>query len=180
MNIRRVIAVNKLVCFLVLTATICGPALAKPQTLSEAARAIFHPTRVKKDAPLWEKYLAAGDAMHVGKNEERARKYWKASLDELQKSGGGGHVGLFPRLEMRLLSMYPDDWSKTKLDDNRQKLQEEQVDVLKRASDLIRGYQVGSGDGRGLLNMAEIGYKKAVVDLDKTKAQLEANEQRQK
>jgi len=170
---------NKFGCILAML-VVCLPASAKPQTMSEIARATFHPTQVGKDAPLWEKYLAAGDAMHVRRNEDGAKKYWLAALKELQKSNCGGRAALFPRLEMRVLSMYPDDWSKTKLDENRQKLQEEQVDVLKRVTDLIRGFQVGSGDGRGLLNMAEIGYKKAVVDLDKTKAELEAKEQKPK
>lgn len=167
---------------LFLSMTLCGPGLATPSNPNSDLRAMFRPTSVPKDAPLWQKYLAAGDAMKVRHNEERAKKYWLAALSELETSGSGGggsdisEYALFPRLESRLLTMYPDDWSKTKLDSSREKLQKEQVDVLKRVTDLMKGYQVTAGPNRGLLNMAEIGYKQAVSDLEKTKAALEAKE----
>ncbi len=178
-NLKQIRSFERVGVGFALTVALCLPAVAAPADIKASMRQNFRPLWVTKNAPLYAQYLAMGDTMHMRHDETKAKHYWIASLRELEKNGANGQLSYFPKLEARLLTMYPDDWSKTKLSKKRELVQEEQVDILRRVNKLFQGYQASSGTSRALGNMADIGYKQAVADLEKTKADLEAKEQSQ-
>jgi hypothetical protein len=91
---------------------------------------------VKAGAPLWERYLAAGEEARRKKDDASAKRYWLGSLAELEKTKKGS-VGRWGRLQHRLLEIYPRDWSDSKLDEaSKIKQEEEQVQLYDRINKL--------------------------------------------
>ena len=87
---------------------------------------------------LWYRYYGAGETALKQKDEQGAKKYWMAALDEIEKSMQFDSKDRFrvvrlSALEERLTEMYPENLSKDERPENeRLKLQQEQVSVLGR------------------------------------------------
>ncbi len=73
------------------------------------------------DSSLWFRYYQAGEDASLAKHDDVAKKYWMASLAELEKHPPAKDSDTFlsvklSALEAGLMNLYPNDWSKEKGD----------------------------------------------------------------
>jgi hypothetical protein len=102
------------------------------------------PIKVAADAPLWERYLAYGSQFRIKGDLDKAKQYFLASLDQLEKVPPKSHV-LSPhivQLEHSLMQMYPKypKQGPRGQGPNEIKLDEEEIAVLDRIRRLDRIY----------------------------------------
>lgn len=119
-------------------------------------------------SPLWLKYLAAGDVAKKNGDAEAAKKYIVGALTALDSKPEAFKPFYFGLLEKRVVGLYPQDWSDSKLDEKAQvKLQEEQVALYEK---LVRLSAKVPSYNSLVQTVAQSRYKKAADDLAKTKA----------
>jgi hypothetical protein len=165
-----------LVCSVASSFVFAGAALATPhygKTGLDNKHVRFFPVQVPANAPLGDKYIAAGDQAHVKGDDVTAKKYWLGALAEYEKhKGQPGGIGLFPSLEHRLLDMYPKDWSQSDLKGAALvAAQEEQVSVYERINKLMQPYML-YGRNNMIGQVAQSRLQQASKDLKATKDQL--------
>jgi len=103
------------------------------------------PSSSKKPAPLWIRYLQAGEQAQKKGKSDIAKRYLLGSLAELERTASAGHGAMFQAgmLEQDLVQMYPSDWTKAKGDQpDKLKLREEQVSVLARINKFNHDHHV--------------------------------------
>jgi hypothetical protein len=127
-----------------------------------------HPITVTKSTPLWLQYLAAGDKAKKT-DPEGAKKYWIAALTTLDKNPSTFKPLYFGKLENRIVGIYPDDWSNSKLDNKAEiKAREQQVAMygsLAKLSTKVPSFK------NLIQHEAQGRYKKASDDLAKAKTE---------
>jgi hypothetical protein len=168
-----------LVCSVASSFVFAGASFAVPhfgKTGLDNKSIMFHPVQVPANAPLGDRYIAAGDQAHVKGDDAAAKKYWLAALTEYEKhKGQPGGIGLFPSLEHRLLEMYPRDWSQSDLKGSALvAAQEEQVSVYERINKLMQPYLL-TGRNNMIGQVAQSRLQQASKDLKATKDQLANN-----
>jgi hypothetical protein len=129
-----------------------------------------------KPLTLWQQYAKSGEKCMRKGDIEKAKRYYLGALSELEKTKpakGTPLTGAVSRLEKRILDLYPEEW--TIDEDNlsaQLALQEEQVGTFARVNELAHDFK--SGNNLTTL-VVESRYKKAQLDLQKTKTAIAAN-----
>jgi hypothetical protein len=167
-------------CLAVL-ATLCLPADGQKSAAPPAAsgRNAYQEIRLKPDAPMWERYLAAGRQFKAQGDDAKAKQYFLASLAALEKATPTKEFVTrnVVKLAQSILQMYPDNLDKPgKAEgDARIKTDEEKIGVLARLDRICKKYPKANSV---MATSIEAQIRVATEDLNKPKAAVKekANE----
>lgn len=122
----------------------------------------------------WQVWVQGAHAATKRGDFVTAKRYYFGALTELEKKRVPHGTPLplsVSRLEKGLIDLYPQDWSIDEKNPSKQlPLQEEQVAVFARLAAVAAKYSSPDNLSAAYVNTS---YKKAVSDLQKTKAAIE-------
>jgi hypothetical protein len=151
-----------------------SPAANKNRSIKETHSP--HPYHAKPNAPLWERYLAAGDQYHKGGDDAKAKSYYFQALTLLEKTPKAvtEMTPAVARLQHDILKLYPNYPLEAATAEGKKQinLDKEEISVLSRLNRLNQYFR---SPGNSMTRRITTQLQFAVADLQKNTDQEEKN-----